>query len=386
MKYLLSIILLIGSLNLYSQQYSISQKLTLQGKIIKKNTGQALEYATVVLQQVKTKKLSGGITNAKGMFYFETLPRIYNISFEFMGFKKILLKNQKIDKDRDFETINLLPAAQSLGEVEVIAEKSTVEIKLDKKIYNVGKDMTVKGGTASDVLENVPSVTVDQDGTISLRGNDNVTVLINGKPSALAGFNGSDALRQLPAEAIEKIEVITSPSARYDAEGTGGILNIVLRKSKLSGFNGSTQLTLGNPDKAGLSANLNYHSKKFNLFTNSAYNYRNTPGNSTIRQENLLNTTGEYFLDEDRRFGRVNNSVNSLVGLEYYLTKKSSITGTVFYSKSGSKNNTFDNSNKFFIDRTLSSSSARTEKTNGDNATTEYTLNYTKNFKKLTIN
>lgn len=382
MKYFISIILLIGSINLQSQQRFVAQKLTIQGKIIEKDTKQPLEYATIVLQQVKTKKLSGGITNALGKFSFETKPGIYNISFEFMGFKKIILVNQKIDKDRDFGTIGLLPDAQNLDEVEVIAEKSTVEIKLDKKIYNVGKDMTVKGGTASDVLENVPSVTVDQDGTISLRGNNNVTIFINGKPSALAGFNGSDALRQLPAEAIQKVEVITSPSARYDAEGTGGILNIILRRSKLKGFNGSTQLTLGNPDRAGLSANLNYRTKKFNLFTNSAYNYRNTPGNSTIRQENLLNTGGEHFLDEDRRFARESNSVNSLVGLEYYLSKKSSITGSIFYQNSGRKNNTFNSSNKFFVDRTLSASSKRIEKTNRNNATTEYALNYTKKFKK----
>jgi len=382
MKYFISIILLIGSLNIQSQERYVAQKLTLQGKIIEKDTKQPLEYATIVLQQVKTKKLSGGITNALGKFSFEVQPGTYNISFEFIGFKKVIIKNKKIDKDQNFGIIGLAPDAQSLDEVEVIAEKSTVEIKLDKKIYNVGRDMTVKGGTASDVLENVPSVTVDQDGTISLRGNDNVTIFINGKPSALAGFNGSDALRQLPAEAIQKVEVITSPSARYDAEGTGGIINIILRRSKLKGFNGSTQITLGNPDRAGINANLNYRTKKFNLFTNSAYDYRNSPGSSTIRQENLLNNTGEHFLDEDRRFARENNSVNSLVGMEYYLSKKSSITGSVFYRKSGRKNNTFNSSNKFFTDRTLSASSKRNEKTKRDDATTEYSLNYTKKFKK----
>jgi len=382
MKYILSALLILGSLTLFSQQRFVSQKLTLTGKITEKSTSAALEYATIVLENVKTKKLAGGITNEQGEFSVETQPGIYNIRFEFIGFKKIVLKNQKIFKDRDFGLITLEADAHSLDEVEIIAEKSTVEIKLDKKIYNVGKDMTVKGGTASDVLENVPSVTVDQNGTISLRGNDNVTIFINGKPSALAGFNGSDALRQLPAEAIEKVEVITSPSARYSAEGTGGILNIILRRSKLSGFNGSTQLTLGNPDRIGFNPNINYRTKKFNIFTNSSFDYRSTPGNSTIRQENFGNTSGERFLHEDRFFGRKSNNLNTLAGVEYYLSKKSSITGSIFYRQSGRKNNTFNDSKKFFEDYTLSAESERQDNTNRDDKTTEYALNYTKKFKK----
>ena len=136
---------------------------------------------------------------------------------------------------------------QSLDEVEIIAERTTVEIKLDKKIYNVGKDLTVRGGTVSDVLDNVPSVSVDVEGNVSLRGNDDVRILINGKPSGLVGLNSTEALRQLPAESIERVEVITSPSARYDAEGTAGILNIILRRSKLQGLNGAITLNSGFP-------------------------------------------------------------------------------------------------------------------------------------------
>jgi len=277
MNYFFSTLLIISSLNIFSQQSPNLQNVTLKGKIIEKETQQVLEYATVVLKDLRTKKLSGGITNAEGLFSFEVSTGLYEISFEFIGFKKMVLSNQKINANRDFGIINLHADTENLNEVEIIAEKSTVEIKLDKKIYNVGKDMTVKGGTATDVLENVPSVTVDQDGTISLRGNDNVTILINGKPSGLVGLNGTNALKQLPAEAIEKVEVVTSPSARYQAEGTGGILNIILRRSKISGFNGSSQLTLGNPDRFGVNANLNYRTSKFNLFTNSSYDYRDSP-------------------------------------------------------------------------------------------------------------
>lgn len=382
MKKIFITLLIINNLNIFGQQSPMLQNVTLKGKIIEKESQQVLEYATVVLKDLKTKKLSGGISNAEGLFSFEVSTGIYDISFEFIGFKKIILANQKIVANRDFGTIQLQADAQNLSEVNIIAEKSTVEIKLDKKIYNVGKDMTVKGGTATDVLENVPSVTVDQDGAISLRGNDNVTILINGKPSGLVGLNGTNALKQLPAEAVEKVEVVTSPSARYDAEGTGGIINIILRRSKIVGFNGSTQLNLGNPDRIGTSANLNFRTNKFNLFTNSSLDHRLAPGKSSVRQENFANFGGEHFLDENRFTARNRNNVNSLVGLEYYISENSSLVGSFLYSAESNTENTSNTSNKFFENRTLSAGSLRNNDVKQDENTTEYSLNYTKNFKK----
>ncbi len=178
-----------------------------------------------------------------------------------------------------------------LDEVNIIPETSTVDIRLDKKIYNVGKDMTVKGGNVADVLDNVPSVSVDVEGNVSLRGNENVRILIDGKPSSLVGLDGTSALRQLPADAIERVEVITSPSARYDAEGTAGILNIILRKGKITGFNGSINPTIGNPSQYGISTNLNYRTKKYNVFTNTGYSYRDGPGNG-VNNSTFFDNTG----------------------------------------------------------------------------------------------
>ena len=154
-----------------------------------------------------------------------------------------------------------------------------MEIRLDKRIYNVGKDMTVRGGSASDVLDNVPSVDVDVEGNVSLRGNENVRILIDGKPSALVGLSGTDALRQLPADAIERVEVVTSPSARYDAEGTAGILNIILRKGVATGLNGSLNATIGDPTQYRIASNINFRTKKVNLFTNLGYRNSSCPGN-----------------------------------------------------------------------------------------------------------
>ena len=145
--------------------------------------------------------------------------------------------------------------------MELVAERTEVEIRLDKRVYNVGRDITVRGGSVSDVMDNIPSVSVDVEGNISLRGNDNVRILINGKPSGLVGLSGPDALRQLPAESIEKVEVITSPSARYEASGTAGILNIILKREELAGFNGSFILNGGFPTTYGGNTNLNWRTE-----------------------------------------------------------------------------------------------------------------------------
>lgn len=368
----------------YAQQnQSTNSKIVVKGKIVDNETKQPLEYATIVLTPVNGKNITGGLTDSKGDFSIEVKKGNYNISVEFISFKSKKINNSSLLKDTDLGTIYLSSDTQTLNEVEIIAEKSTVEIHLDKKIYNVGKDMTVKGGTASDVLDNVPSVDVDVEGNVSLRGNDNVRILVNGKPSGLVGLSGTDALRQLPADAIEKVEVITSPSARYDAEGTAGILNIVLRKGKALGFNGSVTATAGDPDNFGGSANLNLRTKKFNLFTNSGYNYRKAPGNSynntTYFDEfnNILSSK-----EENRLYNRKRNSFNTRFGIEYYLTDKSTLTGTVLYRESDGLDISNNTSNEFDALNNLTRTNERIERDDENNKTREYSLNFTQNFKK----
>ena len=313
------------------------KNIVLSGKIIEASTKEALEYATVVLKDVKTQKITGGISNQKGNFNIKVPTGTYDISVEFISFTTVHFKNRTLTKNTNLGTISLVDAGQMLDEVTIIPEKSTVDIRLDKKIYNVGKDMTVKGGTASDVLDNVPSVDVDAEGTVSLRGSENVRILIDGKPSALVGLSGTDALRQLPSDAIERVEVITSPSARYDAEGTAGILNIILRKGKVTGFNGSLSLNIGNPDQFQIAPNLNYRTKKLNLFTNFGYNYRKGPGNSLSELDYYSNGVLQSTRVEERDFERSSSGLNGNLGLEYYLTDNSSITGTFFIKDSDNK-------------------------------------------------
>ncbi len=283
-------------------------------------------------------------------------------------------------------TVALNLDVESLDEVEVVAERTTVEIKLDKKVYNIGKDLTTAGGTVSDALNNVPSVSVDIEGAISLRGNGNVRILINGKPSALAGFGDSNILSQLPAEAIERVEVITSPSARYDAEGTAGILNIILRQKETLGFNGSFNFTEGQPDNIGLSASLNYRTENYNLFTNLGWRYYDAPRNSFNdvtyfdRLDDGEIVEPEYRrIREDQEVERLNRNYNANVGMEYFINEKSSITGSLFY-RLGSDADLSLNSSERFNNGIIVEETLRREKETEDDNSYQISINYVKRF------
>jgi outer membrane beta-barrel protein/carboxypeptidase-like protein/TonB-dependent receptor-like protein len=374
---------LIISLNGIAQKKgkALSQVLV-SGKVIDNESKQALEYATLIFTPVNGKNITGDITDNNGNFNIKIAKGNYNISVEFISFKTKTYTNKAITNNTNLGTILLEISAESLNEVEIIAEKSTVDIRLDKKIYNVGSDMTVKGGTASDVLDNVPSVTVDVEGNVSLRGNANVRILVNGKPSGLVGLSSTDALRQLPADAIEKVEVITSPSARYDAEGTAGILNIILRKGKALGFNGSITSTAGNPDYFGGSANFNYRTKKVNLFTNTSYNFRKSPGNS-FNNVTYFDELGAIssLRNDIRKYNRKNNRFNTLFGFEYFLTDKSSITASAIYRDSKDKNLSTNISSELDNNQLLTLLNERIEDEDETDNTIEYSLNFTQDFK-----
>ena len=301
---------------------------------MKKISKQPLEYATITFKNPNNPKaIAGGITNSKGEFDVAVAPGIYDIKIEFISFKSTEIKQKSIQQNLSLGQIALDEDAAQLNEVVIRSEKTTVEIKLDKKVYNVGSDLMVKGGTVSDVLDNIPSVSVDVEGNVSLRGNENVKILIDGKPSN--AINIAEALRLIPADAIEKVEVITNPSARYDAEGGGGLLNIILKKGKNLGLNGTFIANTGYPDNHGLSGTLNYKSKNFNLFTNQGLNYRNSPGNS-INNSKYLNpdNSARNYVNESRENDRYNKGYNGNFGIELYLNESTSWTNTINYRKS----------------------------------------------------
>lgn len=367
----------------YGQTPTGKNEITVRGEIVENETGQPLEFATISFQHTTKKQiLTGAITNTKGEYEVILTPGTYDIKAEFISFKSYTLTNQKLTKSSTIETISLASDTQQLEEVVVRGEKTQVEIKLDKRVYNVGKDLTALGGSVTDVLDNVPAVTVDVEGNIALRGNDNVRILINGKPSALVGLNGTEALRQLPADAIEKVEVITSPSARYDAEGTAGILNIILKTEKITGVNGSITTNLGYPFQAGLSINLNYRIKKFNFFTNTGYSVNEVPGNSFTDTEYLNGDLPSTFTEETRNFERSRKGLNTNLGVEYFINKSSSIITSVLYRNRDNSSETTNNILNFDENRDLTSRTRRFDPENEDDRTLQYSVNYFKNFKK----
>ena len=355
-------------------------KVRVSGKVVEKGTNLLLEYATIVFVDKDDKIIEGGITDPKGNYNIEVPKGVYTIHFEFISYKTKSLTNQRIFKNTKLPTMSLSLDSEILDEIVIRAETTEVQIRLDKKIYHIGKDLTTSGATIGDALNNVPSVTVDVDGTIALRGNENVRILINGRPSALAGFGSTDALRQLPAESIDRIEVITSPSARYDAEGTAGILNIVLRQEKTLGLNGSILTSIGDPFSFGLSGNINLRTEKFNIFNSSGYRYRKSPGNAIFENNFFSDTVENPLVIEEREYDRSSRRFNTNLGMEYFITEKSSITASVFMHL-GSDEDVINNfTDEFDEQNILNISRIRTETETEDDFGYQISLNYTNRF------
>ncbi|WP_281232449.1 TonB-dependent receptor domain-containing protein [Flavobacterium gelatinilyticum] len=375
------LVLILTSFYTYAQQGPPAKnKVKVTGKVYEKVTKQPLEYATIsIMAPNDTKVIAGGITNPKGEFEVAVAPGTYDIKVEFISFKATEFKQRNIQGDTNLGAVNLSEDAAQLNEVVVRAEKSTVEIKLDKKVYNVGQDMLVKGGTVSDVLDNVPSVTVDTEGNVSLRGSDNIRILIDGRPSN--AINMAEALRQLPADAIDKVEVITNPSARYDAEGGSGIINIILKKGKNQGFNGTLIASTGLPETYGISGNLNYKTEKLNYFTTAGYNYRTTEGAGKTNSE-YFNTDGSTskFIDEDRDTKRIRNGFNGRAGLEWSITPTTFWTNAINYQKNNGEERDLITYNNFDADRIYTGTTYRLNNGDTKSENVEFTSNLIKNF------
>ncbi|CAM4254704.1 TonB-dependent receptor domain-containing protein [Flavobacterium terrigena] len=358
------------------------KKVNVTGKIIDKETSLPVEFSVITFSKSDTKQVvTGGSADANGNFNIEINSGNYDIKFEFPGYKTQEKLNQNISADTNLGNILLETESNQIETVVIRSEKTTVDIKMDKKVYNVGQDLMVKGGTVSDVLGNIPSVTVDAEGAISLRGNENVKVLIDGKPSNAISVN--DALKMLPADAVDKVEVITNPSARYDAEGGAGILNIILKKGKTNGFNGTVMATAGTPANNGLSGTLNYKTNQFNLFTTQGYTYRSNPGYSKVntRYLNDDNTTKSY-IDEDRENSRINKSYNGGFGFDWYLDKSTTWTNSVNFRKNSGDNEENVNFNNFDSNRNFTFYRNRLNREDQKDENIEYNTNLVKNFSK----
>ncbi len=224
----------------FDEVFAQGEKFKIRGKILDSLTTAPLGFATIrVFNSTDKKLVDGNISGEGGEFLLEVSAGHYYAEIDFMGYNSHRSQEFSLSKEKplhDLGAVRLGPSIQTLNEVVVQAEQSSMELSLDKRIFNVGKDLANAGGSANDILMNIPSVSVDPDGGVKLRGSDNVRILIDGKPSGLVSFKGGSGLQQLQASMVERVEIITNPSARYEAEGMAGIINIVLKKERNQGF------------------------------------------------------------------------------------------------------------------------------------------------------
>lgn len=356
------------------------------GTVLEKGTNQAIELAGISILNETNRPIASTASNARGEFTVLIAPGTYTVKISFIGYKEIVLPQLAVLGDQQLATVYLEPDAQLLEAVDVNSEKSTLEYQLDKKVFNVGKDLVSKGGSATDLLNNVPSVSVGANGTVSLRGNSAVRILINGKPSVLTANNG---LEQIPSENIEKVEVITNPSSKYDSEGTAGIINIVLKKNKNSGFSSSVQLTTGIPNNHAIGYNGSYKNSKINLFSDLRYRYTTFLGNdSGLRTSGAGNSVS--FLDQTTDRERNYKTLNIYIGGDYYINDWNTLTLSYYH-----RNNTTNNTIGYTFDY-LDANRAPTqiiqaqERYREPQKSNQIELNYIKNFaddkKKWTVN
>lgn len=315
--------------------------------------GQPVAYATITLLRSDSSVVNGDLTKDNGSFTIEpTGIGKFHLRISAIGFQQKIVDNIIITPDnpeKDLGKVQIGTAATQLKEVNITAEKPIMEMGIDKKTFNVEKNITTAGGSASDVLQNVPSVSVDVDGNVSLRGKGGVTILIDGKPATLLGGDAASALQSMPASSISSVEVITNPSAKYDAQGMTGIINIITKKDTKFGFNGVATLGAGTRDKYNGSLSLNLRNKKWNLFANSSFRLNSNYNRTTSRLDQRNDTTSYSYENNHRKFDGWFNTL----GADYTIDNNNSLTFTqninlMHFSGSGpAYYQLFDNGNMY---------------------------------------
>lgn len=327
-----TILILLASIGHAIAQGNVSGKL-----VDKQNV--PVGYATVTLLRGDSSVAGGDQSKDNGTFRITPVSAgSYSLKIESIG---MLSKRVGVvvpeGGSKDVGTIKLDASENKLKDVSITGEKAMMELKVDKKVFNVEKNITTAGGSATDVLQNVPSVSVDADGTINLRGKSGVTILIDGKPATLLGADVTSALQSLPAGSIESVEVITNPSAKYDAQGTTGIINIITKKDGRFGMNGTATLGAGTGDKYNANLGLNMHKGKWNVFMNSSYRTNRTWNNVITNREDRLadSSSVQHSYNTYEHVPRTFGGFFNTIGGTYDIDKNQSLTVTANVNKMG---------------------------------------------------
>jgi outer membrane receptor protein involved in Fe transport len=382
---LLTALICMITVKLFAQTTGVGK---ISGKIVDAQTNETIPFASAILLNKSTKATIKIVqSDVDGNFALTNLPKgVFTFKASYVGYQTMVRDSVAITDavtTVDFGSIKMkIAKGNLLNEVTVTAPKTTMQMGIDKKVFSVDQSLVSEGGSASDLLQNVPSVQTDIDGNVSLRGSAGVRVLIDGKPSLIAGGNIAQILQSIPASSIESVELITNPSAKYDAEGQSGIINIVLKKNKKLGLNGSLALTAGNRDNYNANTSMSFQNKKVNLYGNYSYRYGNRLGGGYNNISYLGGLNNTAFANQNRDSKDQDKSHNLKAGLDYYLAEKSILsfsTGLNFRSQDENEllniNELAANSNPLYL-------SNRTNTEDGGGNSYDFNLDFSQKFKK----
>lgn len=353
------------------------------GKVVDANTNEPMPYASIALISERTEKaVTGGLTDNRGTFLIEEIPvGRYTMEVSFIGYKKLIIEDIRIGREKSnysYTDLKLETDASQLSDVELVEQKEFIENKIDKKVVNVDEFNGSESATATEVLETVPSVEVDVDGNISLRGSETVRILIDGKPAGITD-DASSILDQIPANAIEKIEIITNPSAKYDPDGVSGIINVVMKKNNIKGYHGSVSAGVSSFPGYNGGVNMNYRNNQFNFFGN--YNYRysdrsNERINSTI---NSVTDTSTIF-DQLTEGNRVGGSHVGKIGTDWYINKNNTLGVYANFNVRDDESNSEQTYLNYDINRNPNDFSTLNSLRERERYSIDYNLNYKHTF------
>jgi outer membrane receptor protein involved in Fe transport len=351
----------------------------LKGKILDES-GSPIPYASIVLYSLRDSSLvTGGVSNDQGDFLITTRPGMFMIKISFLSFEEKTVSPVRITPTgHDMGTITLIEKELDI-EATVEAKRPEMELKLDKRVFNIEHNVDNKGANGAEILDNIPSVEVDVDGNVNLRGNTNVRILINGKPSGLVGTSPADALRQLQGSLIDRVEIITNPSARYDAEGEVGIINIILKKERRKGLNGSIDLSAGYPKRYNAGINMNWRLKKINYFISYGLGLHESPGKGSSSQTVTTPQDSTFSYNRLRNHTRGGFSNNVRTGADIFINKRNTLTLTGRYSFSEGSNDA-ELIYEDLAGETITQTVTRTEDEEEDRNNYEARLMYEKTF------
>ena len=353
----------------------------IKGIVMDGELGGPLEFVTVQVKAKGSDKIvQGSVTGSDGNYTIGGLKKgEYVVTFSYIGYEEVS-KNISISSDNQILSLGELTLAEDanqLGEVEVVAKRPQMRFEIDRKVFDATQDIAAEGGSASDLLSNIPSVEVDNEGSVSLRGNSSVTIWINGKASGLTADNQADILDMMPAGDIKQVEVITNPSARYSPEGTAGIINIILKDDRKPGYYGSVKVGADTDGGYQASGNINYSSSKVDAYANLNYRNREFKGGGITSR---LNTTDNSFLDQTNDSKRQHNNWFGRFGATWHITKSDDLAFNVTGMTGGGDNS--ENIHYNSIDSQKNTIYTSDRITNGDSDTKMYNLelNYVHKF------